>query len=377
MKSKIFYLALILGLVGIGGLGYQRTTEINSVKFMQQKFKPFKKEFKNVLPVKVEEPQEEVKEVVKPKAVGPESVYVELNSDNAQLIAGKWRLFHKAPGKQSEFLNVIVNFNLTQDSEITIDRDVAFKVAAWDGRYAKIFRKEKSGKVQVLEALKIGKDIVGGNQSKSKLVAADHLKLHETLMALKEFNGGPLNIRQEDIIAEMILAPNEIVDLQISVAGNNLINLGHISLGTGGAFGVNSGTQDMISGIFYNRNTIRFTTGPLAGAALVFAPQNRFPSSEEEENENLNFDGIAVDPAALANVNFNELPPPAPAMIPPPMPVAQPMANLENRMPTGLENEDELTAEELTMAQHIDPEVLMMALEDRSLNAQDDANQIL
>ena len=376
MKSKILYLSLILGLGGIAGLGYHQTTEMNSVKFMQQKFAPFKKEFRNVLPVKVEKPAEEIKEE-KVKPHGPQSVMVELNNENAQMIAGKWRLFHKVPGKKSKFLNAIVNFNLTQDSEITVDRDVTFKVAAWNGRYAKIFREEK-GKIQVLEAVKVGQNLLGASLNKSKLVAADQLKFHETLMALKEFSGGPLNIRQEDVVAEMIIAPDEIVDLQISIAGNNLINLGHISLGTGGAFGVNNGTQDMISGIFYNRNTIRFTTGPLAGAALVFAPQNRFPSSEEENGElnhqvAQNMMGIVppIDPMVMANINLNEV-------------IDQNTAlqlngnqGLENRTPTGIENEDELLAEELMTAPSIDPSVLVMALEDRALNANDDANRVL
>ena len=179
-------------------------------------------------------------------------------------------------------------------------------------------------------------------------------------MALKEFNGGPLNVRQEDVIAEMILAPNEIVDLQISVAGNNLINLGHISLGTGGAFGVNNGTQDMISGIFYNRNTIRFTTGPLAGAALVFAPQNRFPSSEEENNGQA-MENMSVDSLAMMNQNIDEVAHQGQAIIP--------NAKLEDRVPTALDNEN-------TLAANVDAEVLMTALEDRSLNAEEDANQI-
>lgn len=357
MKTKIFYLTLILGLAGIGGLGYQSTADMNSVKFMQQKFTPFKKEFKNVLPRKVNEPKEEV--IMEAQPQGPQSVRVELNSDNAKLIAGKWRLFHQEPGKPAEFLNVIVNFNLTKDSEITIDHDVTFKVAAWNGRHAKIFREEK-GQVQVLEALKVGKDLSGVALHQGKLVAADQLKVYETLMALKEFNGGPLNVRQEDVIAEMILAPNEIVDLQISVAGNNLINLGHISLGTGGAFGVNNGTQDMISGIFYNRNTIRFTTGPLAGAALVFAPQNRFPSSEEENNGQA-MENMSVDSLAMMNQNIDEVAHQGQAIIP--------NAKLEDRVPTALDNEN-------TLAANVDAEVLMTALEDRSLNAEEDANQI-
>ena len=378
MKSKIIYLVLALLGAGLVGQAYFNSVEMNSTSFMKRKMVSFDKKFNNVLPeVKAEDlAKQEQDKKEEPKAVakkqGPTVLDVPYSMDNAQMIGGKWRIFHQDKNKNLEFLNAIVNFSLTQDSEVTVDRDVKFKVAAWNGRHLTIFREEK-GKVQILEALKIGKDGQALKAPKSNLVAANNLKSYETLMALKEFQGGPHQYRPEDISAEMILAPNEIVDLQISIKGNNTISLGHVSLGSGGAFGVNNGGQELISGIFYNRNTLRFTTGPLAGAAFIFAPQSRLPSSEEEEMEEQRVEAIdlaAVNPEdAIQNMNIVPVMPlqtyPAQQLVPG---MVQPqMVNVQN-------------LNEVNEQAQIDPAVLqenmLAALNEREMAAADDANLI-
>jgi hypothetical protein len=202
---------------------------------------------------------------------------------------------------------------------------------------------------------------------KSNLAAANNLKSYETLMALKEFQGGPLQYRKEDITAEMIIAPNEIVDLQISVKGNNTINLGHISLGSGGAFGVNNGDQELISGIFYNRNTIRFTTGPLAGAAFIFAPQSRIPSSEEEEMAQ------NVELVELANIQEEDQEQ-ALHIVPIPQVAQQGIpAMVQPQQVINQAVDEELEAPEMP---EVNQEAMLAALNEREMAAADDANLI-
>jgi hypothetical protein len=306
--SKLTIIPTVLVAVVMLMSGQWNYMQINSTSFMHDKEVKFVKRWdEEIVRTVASNPQNNNKEE------SPLIQFVEFSNLNQQSLNGHWKIYRFTDAQgQSEDLNLIVKMEMVGVSKIKVNNEDVFRISLWrqEAKRMVVFR-EGEGGFEILEAYKIGADkltrlyqLAGAASAQPRNLPSNDQSIDLTL---REFQPGPqhVGVNQQNVSGELTVNGNLLQNINIIINGETTLSIGQLELASGGTFGGYSdqNREEMVSGVFYDGGTMRFSTGPLAGSIVTFAPKSETIVAEQLAAQEENIQIAQFDNQNLQRIN--------------------------------------------------------------------------